>query len=130
MGLRAETWRVFMLKIAGLLILLACLALTAPAHAQDKRDAPKAIPEAGLCAPVCASARQDCRAQVQQATEDDTNPVLSMKPSSNPYAAASRETGAQSQQLQPTQAQAFRARRAERQQACEVQYRSCTRACG
>ena len=119
-----------MLKIAGPLILLACLALTAPAHAQDKRDAPKAIPEAGLCAPVCASARQDCRAQVQQATEDDTNPVLSMKPSSNPYAAASRETGPQSQQLQPTQAQAFRARRAERQQACEVQYRSCTRACG
>ncbi|MGK5028575.1 hypothetical protein [Janthinobacterium sp. DSP2-3-3] len=123
-----------MLKIAGPLILLACLALAAPAQAQvqvqNKRDAPKAIPEAGLCAPVCASARQDCRAQVQSATEDDTSPILSMKPSSNPYVAASRETGAQSQQLQPTQAQAFRARRAERQQACEVHYRSCTRACG
>ena len=121
-----------MLKIAGPLILLACLALTtpAPAQVQNKRDAPKAIPEAGLCAPVCASARQDCRAQVQSATEDDTSPILSMKPSSNPYVAASRETGAQSQQLQPTQAQAFRARRAERQQACEVRYRSCTRACG
>jgi hypothetical protein len=132
MGLRAETWRVFMLKITGPLILLACLALTAHAQVQvqNKRDAPTAIPEAGLCAPMCASARQDCRAQVQQSTEDDTSPILSMKPSSNPYAAASRETGPQSQQLQPTQAQAFRARRAERQQACEVQYRSCTRACG
>ena len=117
-----------MLKVASPLILLACLALTA--HAQDKRDIPKAIPEAGLCAPVCASARQDCRAQAQGATENDTSPILTMKPSSNPYAAASRETGPQSQQLQPTQAQAFRARRAERQQACEVQYRSCTRACG
>ncbi|KKO64616.1 hypothetical protein VM94_01320 [Janthinobacterium sp. KBS0711] len=119
-----------MLKVVGPLILLACLALTAPAHAQDKRDAPKSNSEASLCAPVCASARQECRAQVQQATEDDTSPMLSMKPSSNPYAAASRETGAQSQQLQPTQAQAFRARRAERQQACDVQYRSCTRTCG
>lgn len=123
-----------MLKVAGPFILLACLALTTTAHAQvqvqNKRDAPKAIPEAALCAPVCASARQDCRAQVQQATEDDTSPLLSMKPSSNPYAAASRETGPRSQQLQPTQAQAFRARRAERQQACEMQYRSCTRACG
>ena len=119
-----------MLKVVGPLTLLVCLVLTAPAHAQDKRDTPKVIPEAGLCAPVCASARQECRAQVQGATEDDTSPMLTMKPSSNPYAAASRETGAHSQQLQPTQAQAFRARRAERQQACEVQYRSCTRACG
>ncbi|WP_332860067.1 hypothetical protein [Janthinobacterium svalbardensis] len=105
-----------MLKVASPLILLACLALTTPAHAQvqeqNKRDIPKAIPEAGLCAPVCASARQDCRAQAQGATENDTSPILSMKPSSNPYAAASRETGPQSQQLQPTQAQAFRARRA------------------
>jgi hypothetical protein len=132
MGLRADTWRVFMLKIAGPLILLACLALTTPAQAQvqNKRDAPKAIPEAGLCAPMCASARQDCRAQVQGATENDTSPILSMKPSSNPYVAAGRDAGAQAEQLRPTEAQAFRARRAERQQACEVQYRSCTRACG
>ena len=132
MGLRADTWRVFMLKIAGPLILLACLALTTPAHAQvqNKRDAPKAIPEAGLCAPMCASARQDCRAQVQGATENDTSPILSMKPSSNPYVAAGRNVDAQAEQLRPTEAQAFRARRAERQQACEVRYRSCTRACG
>ena len=81
-----------MLKVAGPLILLACLALTAPAHAQDKRDAPKAIPEAGLCAPVCASARQDCRAQAQGATENDGSPILSMKASSNPYVAAGKET--------------------------------------
>ena len=130
MGLRAETWRVLMLKVAGPLILLACLALTAPAHAQDKRNGPKAIPEAGLCAPLCASARQDCRAQVQGATENDSRPILSMKPSSNPYVAAGKEAGVQSQQLRPTEAQAFRARRAERQHACEVQYRNCTRACG
>ncbi|MCX7290544.1 hypothetical protein [Janthinobacterium sp.] len=117
-----------MLKIASPLILLACLAHSA--HAQDKRDVPRAIPDSGLCAPVCASARQDCRAHVERATEDDSSPILLMKPSNTPYAAASRETGPQSQQLQPTQAQALRARRAERQQACEVQYRSCTRACG
>ncbi|MDO8065024.1 hypothetical protein [Janthinobacterium sp. SUN206] len=117
-----------MLKVAGPLILLASLALTA--HAQDKRDAPKAIPDAGLCHPVCASARQDCRAQAQGATENDTSPMLLMKPSSNPYVAAGKEAGAQSQQLRPTEAEAFRARRAERQQACEVQYRSCTRTCG
>ncbi|WP_219115712.1 hypothetical protein [Janthinobacterium sp. UMAB-56] len=123
-----------MLKVVGPLLLLACLTLTAPAPAQgqvqNKSDAPKAIPHASLCAPVCASERQDCRAQAQSATEDDNSPILSMKPSSNPYVAAGREAGPQSQQLQPTQAQAFRARRAERQQACEVQYRSCTRACG
>ena len=121
-----------MLKVAGPLILLACLALTTPAHAQvqNKRDARKAIPEAGLCAPMCASARQDCRAQVQDATENDTSPILSMKPSSNPYVAAGRNVDAQAEQLRPTEAQAFRARRAERQQACEVRYRSCTRACG
>ncbi|MED5612840.1 hypothetical protein [Janthinobacterium sp. P210005] len=117
-----------MLKVAGPLILLASLALTA--HAQDKRDTPKAIPDAGLCQPVCASARQDCRAQAQGATENDTSPMLLMKPSSNPYVAAGKEAGAQSQQLRPTEAEAFRARRAERQQACEVQYRSCTRTCG
>ena len=123
-----------MLKVAGPLILLACLALTAPAHAhaqvQNKRDAPKTIPEAGLCAPMCASARQDCRAQAHGATDNDTSPILSMKPSSNPYVAAGRDAGAQAEQLRPTEAQAFRARRAERQQACEVRYRSCTRACG
>ncbi|WFR77325.1 hypothetical protein P9875_16515 [Janthinobacterium rivuli] len=55
---------------------------------------------------------------------------MSMKPSSNPYVAAGRNVDAQAEQLRPTEAQAFRARRAERQQACEVQYRSCTRACG
>ena len=117
-----------MLKVAVPLVLLACLAQTV--HAQDKRDAPKAAAEAGLCAPVCASARQDCRAQVQSATENDSNPVLSMKPSSNPYVAAGRDAGGPSEQLRPTEAQAFRARRAERLQACEVQYRSCTRSCG
>ena len=119
-----------MLKVARPLILtlLACLAQTA--HAQDKRDQPKPAADAGLCQPVCASARQDCRAQAQGATENDTSPILSMKPSSNPYVAAGRNVDAQAEQLRPTAAQAFRARRAERQQACEVQYRSCTRACG
>ncbi|KAB8052625.1 hypothetical protein GCN78_08540 [Janthinobacterium rivuli] len=119
-----------MLKTAGPLLLLACLTLTAQAQVLDKRDAPKAIPDAGLCQPVCASARQDCRAQAQGATENDGSPILSMKASSNPYVAAGKETGVQSPQLRPTEAEAFRVRRAERQQACEVQYRSCTRACG
>ena len=105
-----------------LLALLGCV--TQPALAQDK------LPEGGLCKPVCVSARQDCRAQVQAATESDTSPVLSMKPASNRYAAAARENGTQSQQLRPTEAQAFRERRAERLQTCEVQYRSCTRSCG
>lgn len=105
-----------------LLAVLACV--TQPALAQDK------LPEGGLCEPVCVSARQDCRAQVQAATESDTSPVLSMKPGSNRYAAAARENGTQSQQLRPTEAQAFRERRAERLQTCEVQYRSCTRSCG
>ncbi|MGK5080138.1 hypothetical protein [Janthinobacterium sp. HLX7-2] len=117
-----------MLQIAAPLILLVCMVQTA--YAQDNRSDTRALPEAGLCKPVCVSARQDCRAHVTQATENDTSPVLSMKQSSNPYVAASRETGAQSQQLRPTEAQAFRARRAERLQACDVQYRSCTRACG
>lgn len=118
-----------MLKVAAPLILTLLACVTQMAHAQNKRDVPKPAAEAGLCQSVCASTRQDCRAQVQSATENDTDPILSMKPSSNPYVAAGRDTGAQSEQLRPTEAQAFRARRAERLQACEVQYRTCTRAC-
>ena len=119
-----------MLKVAAPLILTLLACLAQPAHAQDRRDAPKPAAETGLCQPICASARQDCRAQAQGATENDSSPVLSMKPSSNPYVAAGRNADAPAEQLRPTEAQAFRARRAERQQACEVQYRSCTRACG
>jgi hypothetical protein len=52
-----------------------------------------------------------------------------MNQNTNPYATASKELRPQSQQLRPTEAEAFRARRSERLQACEVQYRSCTRAC-
>lgn len=113
-----------MLKIAAslTLTLLACLAPAA--HAQEKGN------DAGLCKSVCASARQECRAHVQQATQDDTSPALTMKPSSNPYVAAGRNVDAQAEQLRPTEAQAFRARRVERLQACEVRYRSCTRTCG
>ena len=116
-----------MMRFAGSLMLLACLAQTS--YAKDKLDDAKAVPEAALCKPVCVSARQDCRAQVQQATDDDTNPVFSMNQNTNPYATASREVRPQSQQLRPTEAEAFRARRFERLQACEAQYRSCTRAC-
>jgi hypothetical protein len=117
-----------MMRSAGALMLLACLA--AAAHAHDKPNDAKPVTEAAACKPECTSARQDCRAQVQQATEGDTRPVLSMNQNTNPYAAATREVRPQSQQLLPTEAQAFRARRAERLQACEVQYRRCTRACG
>ena len=116
-----------MMRFAGSLMLLACLSQTS--NAKDNLDDAKPAPESALCKPVCVSARQDCRAQVQQATEDDTNPVLSMHQNTNPYATASREVRPQSQQLRPTEAQAFRARRSERLQACEAQYRSCTRAC-
>lgn len=120
----------FMLKIACPLMLTLLAGLAQPAHAQDRRDAPRPAAEAGLCQPVCASARQDCRAQAQGATENDGSPVLSMKPSSNPYVAAGRNVDTQAEQLRPTEAQAFRARRAERLQACEVRYRSCVRTCG
>lgn len=113
-----------MLKIAAALTLTLLACLAPAAHAQEKGN------DAGLCKSVCASARQECRAHVQQATQDDTSPALTMKPSSNPYVAAGRDAALQSQQLRPTEAEAFRARRAERLQACEVQYRSCTRSCG
>lgn len=58
--------------------------------------------------------------------EGDTHPVLSMKTHSNPCANASREVRHQSEQLRPTEAQAFRARRAERLQACEVRRGAAT----
>lgn len=113
-----------MVRFAGSLLLLTCLVQAS--HAMDDT---KAVAETGLCKPVCVSARKDCRAQVQQATVRDTNPVLSMDQKTNPYAAASTEVRPQSQQLRPTEAQAFRDRRFERLQVCEVQYRSCNRAC-
>lgn len=116
-----------MMRFAVSLVLLACLAQTS--FAKDKLDDAKAVPEAVLCKPLCVSACQDCRAPVQQATDHDTNPGLSMNQNTNPYATASREVRPQSQQLRPTEAQAFRARRSERLQACEVQYRNCTRSC-
>ena len=116
----------FPMRLSVLFLLLACTAQLC--FAQDKAGA-KPEPDAGLCKAGCVSARQDCRALVTDATEKDTSPVLTMKPDTNPYAAAAREVWPQSQQLRPTEAEAFRSRRAERLQACEVQYRSCTRAC-
>lgn len=115
------------MRFAISLMLLVCWAQTS--YARDEPHDAKAVPVAAVCKPNCLSVRQDCRAQVQHATEDDTSPALSMNQNSNPYANASREVRTQSQQLRPTEAQAFRARRAERMQACEVNYRSCTRAC-
>lgn len=90
-----------MLKIAAALTLTLLACLAPAAHAQEKGN------DAGLCKSVCASARQECRAHVQQATQDDTSPALTMKPSSNPYVAAGRDAAPQSQQLRPTQAEAF-----------------------
>ncbi len=108
-------------------MLLACCATSS--FAQDKPAAAKPVVDAGLCKADCVATRQDCRARVEGATENDTRPVLEMNQNTNPYATATREVRPQSQQLRPTEAEAFRARRAERLQACEVPYRSCTRAC-
>lgn len=108
-------------------MLLACCVTSA--LAQDKPAAAKPVVDAGLCKADCVAVRQDCRARAEGATENDTSPMLAMKQSTNPYARAATETGMQSQPLRPTEAEAFRARRAERLQACEVTYRSCTRGC-
>ncbi len=116
-----------MMRLAGFL-LLACLAPAA--YSTDQPNDTKPAKGVGACKPDCSAARQECRARVQHATEDDTSPALSMNRNTNPYAAAAREVRPQSQQLRPTEAQAFRARRAERLQACEMQYRRCTSACG
>lgn len=119
------------MRLASTLALFLCLSSTS--YAADTPAAPKPLSEPAMCKSVCVSSRQDCRAKVQGATENDTDHlVLSMKPDNNPYANANaaKDVRLQSQQLRPTEAEAFRARRAERLQACEVPYRSCTRACG
>src|SRR5471032_1448851 len=116
------------MRLASTLALLLCL--TSSAYAGDKGESAKPLAEPSMCKSVCVSARQDCRAKVQGAGDNDTDHlVLSMKPDNNPYANAAREVRPQSQQLRPTEAEAFRARRAERLQACEAPYRSCSRAC-
>lgn len=117
-----------MMRSAAFLLLFGCLAPAADAN--DKVGEAKPAAEAASCKADCAPVRLACRAEVQHATEDDTRPVLSMNQNANPYASATREVRPQSQQLRPTEAEAFRARRAERLQACEVQYRRCTHACG
>ena len=126
-----------MMRFAAFLLLLACLA--PPAHsnntsdARDKPDNAKPVSDAASfpsCTPGCTTARQACRTQAQRATEDDTSPLLSMNQDTNRYATATREVRPQSQELRPTEAQAFRARRAERMQGCELQYRRCASACG
>jgi hypothetical protein len=126
-----------MLRFAASVLLLACLA--PPAYCSDARDSSdssnkptdaKPVKDAVACKAVCGAARHDCRSKVQQATDADISPVLSMNRNGNPNAAAAKEVRPQSQQLRPTEAQAFRARRAERLQTCELQYRSCALACG
>lgn len=116
-----------MTRLAASLMLLACFSQ--PLSAKDIDDKAKASPEAGVCKPVCIAARQECRASAEQATATDTSPVLSMRQNTNPNAVASKEIRPQSQQLRPTEEQAFRARRSERLHGCEVQYRSCLRTC-
>lgn len=117
------------MRLASTLALL--LSLTSTSYAADTPATPKPLAEPSMCKAVCVSARKDCRAKVQGAGDNDTdNLLLSMKPDNNPYANAAREVRPQSQLLRPTEAEAFRARRAERLQACEAPYRSCTRACG
>lgn len=122
-----------MIRFAASLLLLACLA--PPAYCSDASDSSKKpndakqVPEADVCKSVCNVARHDCRTKTQQATEEDTSTPFWTNRNPNPNAAP-MEVRPQSQQLQPTEAQAFRARRAERLQACELQYRSCSRACG
>jgi len=125
MWLPAASSRKFIMRSFCLFMLLACCA-TSP-FAQDKPAAARPVVDAGLCKADCVATRQDCRAR--GATEEDTRPLLEMKQSTNPYATAATEVRPQSQLLRPTEADAFRARRAERLQACEVPYRSCTRAC-
>lgn len=110
-----------------LFILLACCSTNT--LAQDKPVPAKPVLDAGLCKADCVAVRQDCRARVEGGTENDTRPMLSMNQNTNSLATATREVRPQSQQLRPTEAEAFRARRAERLQACEVPYRSCTRGC-
>lgn len=127
MWLPAAFCRKFIMRSFCLFMLLACCV--ASSYSQDKPSAAKPVADAGLCKADCVAVRQDCRARVEGATENDTSPMLSMNQNTNPLATASRETRPQSQQLRPTEAEAFRARRAERLQACEVHYRSCTRAC-
>lgn len=117
-----------MMRLARFVMLLVCLAPAAYANANPNDSKPAS--DSALCKSVCAAARQDCRAKAQHETEGDTNPVLSMNTNTNPSAAAVKEVIPQSQQLRPSEAQAFRARRAERLQSCEVQYRRCTSACG
>ena len=115
------------MRFSCLFMLLACCVTSS--FAQDKPAAAKPVMDAGLCKADCVAVRQDCRSRVEGTTENDTSPVLSMKQTTNPYATAGKEARPQSQQLRPTEAEAFRARRAERLQACEVPYRSCTRGC-
>ena len=115
------------MRFVGSLMLLAFLSQ--PLHAKDTPDHDKPASDSALCRALCASARQDCRAQVQNATENDTSPVLSMNRNTNPNATATGEVRPRSQLLVPTEAHAFRARRYERLQACEVKSRICTRVC-
>ena len=108
---------------------LALSALIQTGYAQNVPEAANVPASPGVCQSLCKTAREQCRSEAQGATETDTNPVLSMKPSSNPYAAAAKDIVPASQELRPTEAQAFRARRAERLQVCEATFRSCTRPC-
>ena len=113
------------MRFSCLFMLLACCVTSS--FAQNKPAAAKPVMDVGLCKADCVAVREDCRSR--GATEEDTKPLLEMKQTTNPYATAAREVRPQSQLLRPTEAEAFRARRAERLQACEVPYRSCTRGC-
>jgi len=101
------------------LILLISLVLPLSAHAADK-----------LCAPLCSSDRQSCRAGVQTATELDKLPALGNDSSkANPNTRMADKVESRFEQQRPTESQAFRQRRAERLQTCEANYRRCAVAC-
>lgn len=110
--------------LASTLALLLCI--TSTSYAADTPAAPKPLAEPTICKSVCVSARQNCRSEAQS----DSSPFLSMKQDRNPYAKTAQDMNPPAQQQRFTEAEAFRARRAERLQACETPYRSCTRACG
>jgi len=116
------------MRLASTLALFLCLSSTS--YAADTPATPKPLAEPSMCKAVCVSARKDCRSEAQSNTENDSSPLLSMKQDRNPYAKTAQDMNPPAQQQRLSEAEAFRSRRAERLQACEAPYRSCTRACG
>jgi hypothetical protein len=95
-------------------VLAATLASTA--HAEGN----------GLCKPLCATEKRECRSSAAAMSDDNAASFIAMG-DRNPNARVSRELSGKDSEAQVKQG--YESRRVREQRACDTQYLRCVQAC-